>query len=76
MAAINGTINGSSIDPNKQKRIRLTFKECQMISEALKFYDHQEDDPERKFSWSEIHTIMRRFLCLSDNDGYYARRIK
>ena len=36
----NGTNTGSSIDPNKERRIRIRNKEIQIIAEALYIYDN------------------------------------
>ena len=75
----NGTNTGSGNDPIKQlkkdKRIRLTLKDIQMIDEALRVYDHMPDpEGSKKYSWSNLHDLRRRFVCLADDDGYYSRR--
>ena len=80
----------------KDKRIRLTLQDCQVIAEALHIYDSlpqcqpRTDDEtqrfnerimkavydeagERKFSWSQITDIHRRFHALAGNEGYYLR---
>lgn len=58
----------------KQKRIRLTLKECQIIDEALRFYDKSPDpDGSKKYNHWDLDTLRRRFINLADNDGFYSR---
>ena len=80
----------------KDKRIRLTLQDCQVIAAALHIYDDlpqckptteeqtqrfteriikaaYDQDGERKFTWSQITDIHRRFNALADQAGYYLR---
>jgi len=58
----------------KDKRIRLTLQDCRIIAEVLKVYDRTPDsDPAKYHKWREYHHLLRRFLCLSEDDGFYAR---
>jgi len=63
----------------KDKRIRLTLPDIQMISKALRFYEENTkgalyDDP----NWREISGILsnlsRRFHVLAADEGWAARR--
>lgn len=72
----SGSTNGTNKELEKEKRIRLTLKDIQIINEALHVYDRLPDphDGSKKYSWSETHVLLRRFSNLAENDGFYSRR--
>lgn len=92
MTSVNEPNIGSSIDPNKERRIRLRNKDIKIIDEALAIQyilpENPPDDSEKiqqlitriyerktlKYSWMDQSDIHRRFSCLAENGGYYARR--
>lgn len=69
----NGINTGSDNGTNKELRIRLTLKDIQVINEALHIYD-KIPDKLRKYSWRDLHVLLRRFANLAEDDGYYSRR--
>lgn len=61
----------------KQHRIRLTLQDIKIIYEIMKVYDRIPDsDPAKYYKWRDYHDLKRRFACLEDNDGFYARRTR
>jgi len=61
-----------------KKRIRLTVEDCKLISKTLRFYEvNSKGESYDQENWREeskrLIDLSRRFHCLSEEDGFYAR---